>query len=61
MERYYACLIATASCLLLSLLTACWDDDHSGGPILPYTGDGASPSGLIQGSDVNFYGTTANG
>jgi uncharacterized repeat protein (TIGR03803 family) len=68
-KRYRACLAGGAPCALFiamaTVLTACgWD--HGGGYYPPgppplQTGDGSGPTGLIQGSDGNFYGTTANG
>jgi len=65
-KRYRACLAAAASGALLTVLTAC--DYHHGDyyfypppPPPVATGDGSGPTGLIQGSDGNFYGTTANG
>ena len=61
MERYRTWLTAAASCALLSVLASCGDDYGNSAPILPYTGDGANPTGLIQASDGNFYGTTSNG
>jgi len=68
-KRYRACLAAAAPCALLAVLTvltAC-GYDHGGYYFYPPTssqtptGDGSGPTGLIQGSDGNFYGTTANG
>ena len=65
MERIRACHLVAACCGLLSLLCACGYGDNSGyyyGPsVPPPSGDGAAPTGLIQGSDGNFYGTTTAG
>ena len=67
MKRYRACLAAAARSGLLTLvatgLTACYDHGHRYHPAPPpaLVGDGSGPTGLIQGKDGNFYGTTANG
>ena len=71
MKRYRACLAAAARCgLLASLivgLTACgYDHGYQYYPFPPPSpptpvGDGSGPTGLIQGKDGNFYGTTSNG
>jgi uncharacterized repeat protein (TIGR03803 family) len=63
-KRYHACLAVAARCALLSALTACGyhhDNYYPPPPPPPSTNDGSNPTGLIQGSDGNFYGTTANG
>jgi uncharacterized repeat protein (TIGR03803 family) len=61
MERYKRILGGAAGCALLCLLSACGDDDSGAGNPIPYTGDAATPSGLMQASDGNFYGTSTNG
>jgi uncharacterized repeat protein (TIGR03803 family) len=62
---YQACLTVAARSALLLALTACGYHNHGYYPPPytppPSTGDGSTPTGLIQGSDGNFYGTTANG
>jgi uncharacterized repeat protein (TIGR03803 family) len=66
-KRYRACLAAAARSGLLALvitgLTACrYDYGYDYDPFPPPpVGDGSGPTGLIQGKDGNFYGTTANG
>jgi uncharacterized repeat protein (TIGR03803 family) len=57
-KRYPACLKIGAYCGLAWVLTAC--DDYNSAPIYIST-DGATPTALIQASDGNFYGTTADG
>jgi uncharacterized repeat protein (TIGR03803 family) len=44
--------------LFLPLLSAC---GGSGNAVFPPVADGVDPSGLIQGRDGNFYGTTSGG
>ena len=63
MKRFRACLTIAASCGVLSVLTACgYHHDHFyAPPSPPPSGDGADPTGLIQGADGNFYGTTNYG
>lgn len=51
---------AVAWCALAPFLAAC-DDGSSGQRVESPSVDGAYPSGLIQGRDGNFYGTTAIG
>jgi uncharacterized repeat protein (TIGR03803 family) len=63
-KRYQACLRYAARGALLLALTACGyhhHDYYSPGNAPFGTGDGSIPTGLIQASDGNFYGTTANG
>jgi uncharacterized repeat protein (TIGR03803 family) len=63
-KRYPACLAVAARCVLLSALTACGYHHHGyypPSPPPPSSNDGSNPTDLIQGSDGNFYGTTANG
>jgi uncharacterized repeat protein (TIGR03803 family) len=61
MERYKGFLTGAAGCVLLCVLSACGNDDSGTGPAIPYAGDAATPSGLMQSSDGNFYGTSLNG
>jgi len=61
MERYKRFLGAAAGCTLLCILSACGDDGSGTGNPIPYAGDAATPSGLMQASDGNFYGTSTNG
>jgi uncharacterized repeat protein (TIGR03803 family) len=59
--RYRGCLSIGTGCVLLALASC--GGDHGWGyypPPIP-TGDGLAPDALIQGSDGNFYGTTASG
>ena len=65
-KRYQACLTLAAQSALLLVLTACGYHHHGyydyPPPNMPPGGsDGSTPTGLIQGSDGSFYGTTANG
>jgi len=61
MERYKSFLAGAAGCALLCVLSACGDDESGAGNAMPYAGDAATPSGLMQASDGNFYGTSTNG
>jgi uncharacterized repeat protein (TIGR03803 family) len=62
-KHHRACLVVTACCGVLSLLAGCGYDDNGEyfPPYPPPSGDGAGPTGLIQGSDGNYYGTTSYG
>ena len=61
MERYKSFLTGAAGCVLLCALSSCGDDESGSGNPIPYAGDAATPSGLMQASDGNFYGTSWNG
>ena len=65
MKRYQACLTVAARGALLLVLTACGYDHHGyyypPANMPPVSSDGSTPTGLIQGSDGSFYGTTSNG
>jgi uncharacterized repeat protein (TIGR03803 family) len=67
MQHRQACRVFGLSFSLISVVTGCgyggnrgWPS-HGGPPSEYSVADGSSPSGMIQGSDGNFYGTTSNG
>jgi uncharacterized repeat protein (TIGR03803 family) len=67
MQYRQACRMFGLSVSLISVVAGCgyggnggWPS-HDGPPSEYSVADGSNPSGMMQGSDGNFYGTTSNG